>query len=171
MNLDDPRWVGLEGGYRVPFDPRPLLAQLARPGDHTGTWQELWTALYHQGDVGVASYAAVPWLVDAECSSQAPDWNAYALVGTIDLARDGSTRNPTPPDWLVADYQAAIERLGRHAAEVLPAAADPILVRALIAVMAIWKGERRAARLLIEFDESEIEALELPGYGRIFPQT
>jgi hypothetical protein len=31
-----------------------------------------------------------------------PDWNAYALVGTIELARGGS--NPALPSWLEPAY-------------------------------------------------------------------
>jgi hypothetical protein len=170
VNLDDPRWVGLEGGYRVPFDPRPLLVGLTQPGDHAETWAQLWTGLYHQGDVGTASYAAVPPIVDAECSSAAPDWNAYAFVASIDLARDGFNENPALPDWLLADHVAAIERLGRRAAALLATATDPTLVRALLGAVALWKGARPAARLLTELDDSEIAALELPEYGRIFPE-
>jgi hypothetical protein len=28
LDLSDKRWTKMEGGYRVPFDPRPLLKQL-----------------------------------------------------------------------------------------------------------------------------------------------
>jgi hypothetical protein len=84
VNLDDPRWVGLEGGYRVPFDPRPLLRELARPGDHRLVWEQLWTELYHQGDVGAASYAALPPIVEIECGAATPEWEAYSFVAERD---------------------------------------------------------------------------------------
>ena len=170
MDLDDPRWTGLEGGYRIPFDPRPLLGRLSEPGDRAAIWSELWTGLYHQGDVGSASYASVPHLVESECARSQPDWNAYALVASIDLARDGYGKNDPPPDWLKAEYEAAIGRLGRHATTVLPASADPLVVRSALAVVALWKGHRHAARLLAEFDDQELAELELPGGSRIFPE-
>ena len=170
MNLDDPRWEGLEAGYRVPFDPRPLLRELAKPGDHEATWEQLWTELHHQGTVGAASYASVPSIVEAELRSATPDWNAYAIVAVVDLARDGSSANEAPPSWLQPEYDNAIAVLGRRAAEVIPSATEPELVRSLLAVVALSKGHRRAARLMIEFNEDEIEGLELPDYGRIFPE-
>jgi hypothetical protein len=59
LTLDDPRWQQLLGGYKVPFDPRPLLAEIER--DPSGkNWGLLTEELFHQGDLGDASYAAVP---------------------------------------------------------------------------------------------------------------
>lgn len=170
MKLDDPRWEGLEAGYRMPFDPRPLLRELAKPGDHTETWEQLFTELHHQGDVGPASYASVPILVEIAGSTDTPEWQAFSLVATIDLSRDGFGSNEPPPSWLLPQYDDAIAALGRHAAEIIPDATDPLLVRSLLAVIALAKGHRRAARLMIEFSEDEIKGLELPEYGRIFPE-
>jgi hypothetical protein len=64
LALDDPRWNTLQGGYRMPFDPRPLIRKLQDNQDAQATWEELWDELHHQGDVGDASYTAVPLLVD-----------------------------------------------------------------------------------------------------------
>jgi hypothetical protein len=60
LDLDDKRWEDLKGGYRIRFDPRPLLLKLESGTDSEVVWRELWGGLYHQGDVGEASYAAVP---------------------------------------------------------------------------------------------------------------
>jgi len=58
-------WGELNDGYGAPYDPRPAIAKLrAEPLDQAA-WGELWNELHHQGDVGAASYAAVPLLVDA----------------------------------------------------------------------------------------------------------
>lgn len=65
MDFDDIGWAGLLGGYRVPYDPRNALRRL-EGGDAEAAWQELWAELYHQGDVGEASYAAVPHLGSVE---------------------------------------------------------------------------------------------------------
>ena len=59
-NLADDRWPQLRGGYRTPFDPRRLLAELQSNIDSSKAWDELWNELHHQRDVGEASYAAVP---------------------------------------------------------------------------------------------------------------
>ena len=63
LELEDERWDGLKGGYRVPYDPRPALRKLYAQEDVGAAWEDLWQGLYHQGDVGEASYAAVPHLV------------------------------------------------------------------------------------------------------------
>ena len=64
MILTDPKWEGLEGGYRIPYDPRPVLSKLASGLEVDHAWDELWNELHHQGDVGEASFAAVTALVD-----------------------------------------------------------------------------------------------------------
>jgi len=63
LSLDDERWRTLEGGYRMPFDPRPWLERLATGKENDVVWHEFWEELHHQGDVGVASYATVLPLV------------------------------------------------------------------------------------------------------------
>ena len=60
MILSDPKWEGLEGGYRIPYDPRPVLSKLASGIEVDHAWDELWNELHHQGDVGEASFAQLP---------------------------------------------------------------------------------------------------------------
>src|SRR5271169_2165056 len=108
MELSDARWDGLLGGYRVPYDPRPALRALY---GRDAPWAELWQELHHQGDVGVASYASVPHIVAAYAQFATPDWNAYALVGAIELARVSGTGNPALPEWLSAEYREALQVL------------------------------------------------------------
>lgn len=75
LSFDDNRWADLRGGYRIPFDPRPFLKMLETVQDTSGAWHELWEGLHHQGNVGEASYAAVPHLVRIYGRSPRPDWN------------------------------------------------------------------------------------------------
>jgi len=63
LSFDDKRWNNLMGGYKTPFDPRPSLQKLESHQDTASAWEELWEELHHQGDVGDASYAAIPELV------------------------------------------------------------------------------------------------------------
>jgi hypothetical protein len=60
LALDDRKWKELLGGYKVPYDASHALRRLERGAD---AWKELWEELHHQGDLGEASYAAVPKLV------------------------------------------------------------------------------------------------------------
>jgi hypothetical protein len=110
ISLDDPRWASLTGGYGIPFDPRPLLERLEIESDTANVWQEIWNELHHQGDVGGASFAAVPFLVRSYCKRGGPDWNTYAIVAIIELARNQAP-NPDVPDWIAGDYFRAIREL------------------------------------------------------------
>src|ERR1035441_10600496 len=111
LGLDDIRWNNLTGGYITPFDPRPLLARLETDQDTATVWHELWEELHHQGDVGETSYAVIPHLVRIHrMRGVVDDWNTYAIVAIIELART-ETRNPKIPGWLEQDYFRAIEEL------------------------------------------------------------
>jgi hypothetical protein len=87
-----------------------------------------------------------------------PDWNTYAIVATIDLAR-GRRRNPVVPSWLGAEYASAVEHLAELALRELPRAGDREATRSMLAVLAIWKGARRYGHVLIELAEDELPDL------------
>ena len=87
FSLNDERWYQLTGGYKTPFDPRPALAKLSKLQDEVGAWEELWEELHHQGDVGDASYAAIPELVRIHRIGGIARWNTYSMAAIIDLAR------------------------------------------------------------------------------------
>jgi hypothetical protein len=155
QNAHDDRWRNLTGGYRISFDPRPLLANLEAGRDTESTWHELWDELHHQGDVGDASYAAVPLLVDIYRRQGIIDWNTYAMVATIELARTNA-HNPDVPDWLSADYFRAIRELAEIGAAEVLRAEEADVVRAMLSVIAIAKGLRTQAKFLVEYTEDEL---------------
>ncbi len=94
----------------MPLDPRPLLRRLETEHDTARVWQELWGELHHQGDVGEASFAAVPFLVKSYRERGVIDWNTYAIVAIIELARTEG-KNPDVPEWIAEDYFQAIRKL------------------------------------------------------------
>lgn len=172
LNLDDPRWTKLEGGYRVPFDPRSALRELEEGVDSERAWQVLWEELHHQGDVGETSFAAVPHLVRIYRQRAIADWNTYAMVGTIELARGeevnpnhGKRKNPEVPDWLKNDYFAAIGDLADIGLDELVNAKDPELIRGILAILALHKGARTYSRLLLNYSEEEILDIESAAAG------
>jgi hypothetical protein len=162
LNLDDKRWTELMGGYRVPFDPRQLLRRLESGTDILGCWQELWQGLYHQGDVGEASYAAVPHMVRIYQNRGKIDWNTYAIVTSIELARNVG-KNPDVPLWLRQGYEEAINRLAMTGLSELPHANKNEIVRSILAAIAIWKEARTYARIIIDYSEDELNELENKG--------
>lgn len=96
LDLQDGAWPTLEGGYRVPVDIRPLLLELERATDPATAWSKLWQELYHQGNIGRASFAAIPHLVRIHEERGVADWNTYALAAAVELAR-ATGRNPDVP--------------------------------------------------------------------------
>ena len=154
MNLDDPQWSRLLGGYRVPYDPRKALLALERADAADSAWEELWTGLFHQADVGEASYAAVPHLVRIHAARGVADWNTYAPVAAIEIARH-SGHNPELPASLSDAYQAAWRELVTIGLRDLATAEDPTLVTSILGVIAIGKGQFTLGQLAVEFDESE----------------
>ena len=158
LSLDDSRWSELKGGYRTQFDPRPLLASLETGQDVAAAWDGLWENLHHQGDVGEASYAAVPHLVRIHRQRGVADWNTYAIVAIIELARN-QRENPEVPSWLEEDYSRAIRELAQIGSVEVLHAKEPD-VRFILSVLAIAKGARTHGRFLVEYSEEELLDIE-----------
>ncbi|WP_315782365.1 MULTISPECIES: hypothetical protein [unclassified Bradyrhizobium] len=152
LDLSEERWTSLHGGYRVPYDPRLALQRLER-GD-ASAWDELWNELHHQGDIGEASFAAVPGLVRIHERRSVADWQTYAIIATIELARDDA-RNPAMPADLRESYDAAWRRLVDIGLRELTSANDAALIDSIIGVIAIARGQRALGRIAADFTEDE----------------
>jgi hypothetical protein len=165
LNMDDPRWEKLSGGYRRPYDPRPALAKFQSGANDAMVWEELWNELHHQGDVGEASYAAIPHLVRIYEQHPSADWNVYAIIGIIELARKRG-KNPDVPAWLDSGYFQAIQQLANLGLQELKVVSDPDVVRAILSVNALAKGLRIHAKFLLEYSEDELLELERDSANR-----
>ena len=159
-HLEDSRWEQLKGGYKTKYDPRPALAKLEKHQDVDSAWAELWNELHHQGDVGEASYAAVPELVRIHKQHGSVYWNVYGLTAVIELAR-ANPSNPELPDWLAASYFDAIRELAVIGAAEIFGTEDPDTARAILGVIAIERSLRKHAEILVEYSESELEQIEI----------
>ena len=158
LSFDDPRWASLEAGYRTPVDLRPLLRQLETASDAQPAWDSLWEEMYHQGDVGPGSFVAVPHIVRIHQERGVVDWNAYALVASVEVAR-AVRGNPDVPDWARSDYEGALHELAEIGLSELLQATTPEAVRSILAILAINFGARAHGRLLIEYGEDEVAEL------------
>jgi hypothetical protein len=161
LSLDDNRWESLDGGYRMRFDPRPQLSRLQTNNDTKAAWNDLWEELHHQGDVGEASYAAVPHLVRIYRERGGDYWNTYAIVAIIELARSIG-KNPEVPKWLEEGYFRAIRELAEVGAVEIFRATDPTDIRAILSILAIAAGSRVHARFLLIYSEEELLEFEKP---------
>ena len=154
-NKDDPRWSTLLGGYRVIFDPRPLIRRLESAPDDDEIWDSLIQELYHQGDVGEASYVAVCLLAQSNAITKAFPWQLLAIAAFVELART-APGNPLVPDWLLPDYLGVIETLARLSLKALETAESPEQQRGMLSIMALHKGFRVYARMLADYSEDEL---------------
>ncbi|MCP4319637.1 MAG: hypothetical protein GY789_27560 [Hyphomicrobiales bacterium] len=151
MDID---WSKLRGGYGVPFDPRPAANILRQHPLDQEAWREFWDGLHHQGDLGEASYAAVPLLVDV-FADRPRNWNLYGLVFIIEVERNRLS-NPDIPVELTSIYFDALKRLKTFALEDLSETSDPLLVRTATALVALVSGELKLGALLTHIDTSEL---------------
>jgi hypothetical protein len=159
LSLDDKRWQTLEGGYRTRFNPRPQLSKLAANRDTKAAWHALWEELHHQGDVGEASYAAVPHLVRIYRQRGVIDSNTYAIVAVIELARD-SGKNPELPEWLKEDYLQAIRELAEVGAVEVLKSTNFEDIQVILSILAIAAGARTHAKFLINYSAEELLEME-----------
>jgi hypothetical protein len=155
LDMDDKRWNNLKGGYRLPFDPRPFLLKFEAGNDTADDWHEFWGEVHHQGDVGEASYAAVPHLVRIYRQRRQINWNVYAMVATIELVR-AKDKNPDVPNWLAESYFSAIRELAQWGLGELEGAKDSEDIRAILSILAIWKQARTHGRFILEYSEEEL---------------
>jgi hypothetical protein len=161
LSLKDKRWPELLGGYRTPLDVRPLLSRLENERDTISVWKELWNELHHQGDVGEASFAAVPHLVRICHKREIVDWNTFAIVAIIELAREEGM-NPDVPKWLEEDYFHAIRELAEIGAAEVLRTNEPDTLRAMLSIVAIERGLRTHGKFLVNYSEDEMLEIE-PG--------
>jgi hypothetical protein len=170
LPLDDPRWQSYKGGYRVPYDASPALRRLLANGPTKKLWEELWTELYHQGDVHQASYAVVPWLVEFVKRGAKLDDDALAMIATIELARD-QHKNPKVAKELSAGYYASIKSLptilGTHPDQEW----SELVVQYSIACIAMARGQRWLARAYLELDRETAGRWFSEEFGWDFPET
>jgi hypothetical protein len=153
LSLNDPIWQELQAGYRVPYDASKALIRME---NGESVWDELWAELHHQGDVGVASYAAIPHLVRISATGAERDWNLYALAATIEIERRRKS-NPPIPDWLEPSYRKAWGIITDMALSDLGSKLNELTLRSALSVVAIGRGQLKLGALLNHFDMPEID--------------
>ena len=142
--------------YGNPFDPSPFVARWQR-GERDEAVGVLWDRLHNQGDVGSASFAAVPDLIELIASQSEPDWNAYALIAAIEEAR--VCQGELLPAALASGYSSAWKSVLPLALRDLVNASQDELVRSLIAVIAHAKGQHSLGVIALCTEDERAEML------------
>jgi hypothetical protein len=155
LSLSDPTWKKLRGGFQVLYDVSDVLLRLEKGED---VWDELWRELYHQGNIGEASYAAVPHLFRIVARLPQRGANFYSLISTIEVARHRKS-NPPLPDWLSESYIKAWNDLLELAVDDLRKVNSPLTVRSILGAIALAKGDLKLGALISTSDDSEISEI------------
>lgn len=149
LPLDDERWRTYQGGYRGTYYVVPALRSLLENRATDELWEELWTELHHQDDVGSASYAAVPYLLEYARLSPRLDWNVFGLICTIELCRP---YGPPIPEEITPGYYAALAELPAIVGAHPDREWDDLVTQCVVACIALARGQRVLGRAYGEMD-------------------
>jgi hypothetical protein len=157
ISLTDSKWKELEGGYHIPYDASVPLQQLeqATTGEAKTIFTKLWGELHHQGDVGLASYYAVPHIIRIARERNLHDWNVFGLVATIEIARHSN--NPKLPEELEPAYLRAIQiELAELVRQAMDAKWDISLAATLLSALAVSKGHIELAAAILKLEDESL---------------
>lgn len=154
-----PDWHSLEHAYGTAENMPSLLAELASFPEESSyendPWFSLWSALYHQGDIYSASFAAVPEIVKhlAGCPERATA-SFFSLPAAIEVARE--KEGIEVPAELKEEYFSAVSRLGSLASKIACIETGDDIARSAIAAFAVSASQHSYAELILEISSAEI---------------
>ncbi len=114
-------WKKVKGGYRLLYNPAPILARLNQnisKEEIDSLLDELFENLHHQGDVDIASYLALPKLVQIGMSKPIINWKLLSLCAIIEIERH-ELRNPKVPQEFENEYSNGLKNLEEFSTETL----------------------------------------------------
>lgn len=169
LSLDSSRWAELTHAYGAASDVPALLKQLdtlpTADGDEE-PWFSLWSALAHQGDVYSASFAAVPYVVQALAAAPSvAHFTYFQFPAWVEICR--CKNNAPVPEDLAAAYFEAISQLPTLVAAAASRPWDSSLLSCALSAVAAAKGHPAVAEAVLELSpESAKEFLEWTQRGR-----
>jgi hypothetical protein len=148
LSLDAKEWKDFDGGYKLPYDASLALKllEISQEPD-SKIWNTLFENLYHQGDVGIASYAVIPQLLRIYKTHGWIDFYLPSLASAIEEARTREN-NPEVPDWLSYDYFQALEGIAVYCLQKRSEQSDPNFGKALLMLTAILLKAKDTYELL-----------------------
>jgi hypothetical protein len=146
-------WLNVDGKA---YDPGPAID--AWRGGDASAGQALSEQLYHQGAVNSASYAAADGIANMIAEAASPDWNAYALLASIEEGRLAVSSPAMPPE-LALSYGKAWATVLPKALADLAGATDDRSVRSILAVIAHAKGQHSIAAITLCTEDERLEML------------
>jgi hypothetical protein len=156
LPITDEGWKRYRGGYkRAVVNLIPFLEKLGSGHMVEKDWDILWDDLHHQGDVGEASYAVVPYLAHYASIATPIAWHAFGFPAVVELER-GRHGNPEVPPELFGNYTAALQALPKIALNRGPAVWGENCFEPIMACLALSLERPQHARAYLDLTEGEI---------------
>jgi hypothetical protein len=160
LSLTDVRWGSYRSGYnRRPYHSVQLIQHLQQHGLTDWMWDQLWGELHHQGDVGEASYAVLPYLVEHVRGLSSIDAQTVAYACVVEECRrnEHGQGNPAVPAEVLPSYEAALRELPVIALSKIPESWSEDLLRYVASLIALTHGQPKLAEAYQDFTAAEAE--------------
>lgn len=154
VSLDSDIWKNLRGGYKNIYDvsvPLKKLEAAINQDELDEIWAELWQELHHQGDVGIASYLAVPQLVRIAVAKNIYDWNLFQLCTIIEQQRHLGD-NPQLPEEYQAYYNDGLQNLKNFIIANIGTQKDELTFRMELSTLAVCAGHIKLSKAIGELE-------------------
>src|SRR4030095_1965860 len=112
--------------------------------------------LHHQGDVGLASYFALPQLVEICINKNSLDWNFVGLCVLIEHCRQ-TDGNPELPNEFKDEYFDALKKLEGYFLTNFENIKDPTTLRLTLALFATVNGQVDLGKAIQNLDEDMVK--------------
>nr|WKN38739.1 hypothetical protein K4G66_08485 [Tunicatimonas sp. TK19036] len=156
-SLDDPIWQKLTGGYHTSYDASLVLKKLEafdKEKEEEPIWDEIWSELYHQGDIGTASFLSVPQLIRIYQNKGKINYQVFAFITAVELTRIKNSL--TIPDEFKHEYEKAINQIPELVSLAKQQSWDSLLAASVLSAIAVWKKRYRMAELISELEDEEL---------------
>lgn len=158
LDITADQWNNMNGGYKTPYNPSYIFELLSKDICSVEAWDLTWENLHHQGDIGEASYAIIPKLVDLYKESQSTDCQLYSYVSLI-IQESHRKSNPKIPDWLIEDFSKSLSSLFEMALSDLKISDNKDWTISIVGFILAYKGLIKDSAAIISLDQSEIEEI------------
>jgi hypothetical protein len=159
ITLDNHLWKTLEGGYKILYDvsiPLKKLEQATDEKEIEEVWTELWNELHHQGNVGIASYLALPQLVRIAVNKDLYNWNLLGICSTIEQQRHLGD-NPQLPGEYQDYYNDGLEVLKQFVIANINRKTDETTFRIALSTLAVCEGKINLSKAIGELEDDVLK--------------
>ena len=137
LRLDDVRWAKLTHAYGPARDVPAMIRALADA--KPDAWDDIWSALCHQGSVYTASYAAVPHIFALGATQPAKAQRAFwSFAGAVACSPDAA---PIPDDLRDAFEAAIADAEPRAVACMVPGIAERDAIWLAVAITGLRRNK------------------------------